>query len=528
MLKPYIYRQDRDPVSLMRSSAFHMNIGLFNPYQLFQNAMTMTNAIAIGGVHGLPGAMASWPMRFALNNEAILDKMAGAARSFGWSPDQFKESLREFKRSGKNIIEGEHAWKDDISDPKIVKTQWGSFLDAGLTFFREGERLTRLAAWNIAYREWRTANPTAVIDDAVRRFLIDRSDLMAGNMTRASNASWQQGLMAIPAQFISYHTRLAEQMLGKRLTPAEKARLIALNSVVYGVPIGVLGSQGLGAMTGGQYPWHEEIRKAFLDRNINMDSAAMEMFHSGLLGLAAKAITGESTDLSTRVGPGGGQLLKNLVSGDKGFLDIMFGASGTKTGSVWDSLDPVSKYVMSPFRGENQQYPLRPEDVLGIFRNIKTVDSAVNVYYAYNYGKLIAKDGRPVTTEDKVSTMDMVFAAATGGNPRKITDKQLMQGMNIDRDTLVNGVMGRVGVNFNAMADALLKNDQATAELYRKRIETEMSLAELTPSEKARVFQAAQRAAKGKLDGVKWDFIFKKAPANRAQERQENYLNGNK
>jgi hypothetical protein len=57
-------------------------------------------------------------------------------------------------------------------------------------------------------------------------------------------------------------------------------------------------------------------------------------------------------------------------------------------------------------------------------------------------------------------------------------------------------------------------------------METEMSLADLTTKERSAVFQAAIRTSKGKLDGVNWDFVWKKAPAGDAQGRQDNYLNG--
>lgn len=518
----FVQNNDKDPVSLMRKMAFHLNIGLFNPYQLVQNAMTMTHALAIAGpVHGFSGAASSLPMRMVLADERLLDKFARLSTSWGYKPEWFKEAFQELKRTGKYIVEGEHTWKDDLAEVSLTKTKMGSFLDAGLAFFKEGERMSRIAAWNMAYREWRVANPTKQITDEIRAQLIARSDLMTANMTRASNASWQQGIMTIPTQFASYHTRLAEQMLGKRLTPAEKARLVGFNSILYGVPIGVGGATGLGALTGGQIPWHENIREAMLSRGYDPENWAVDAFNGGVTNIVARLITGEPTDLAGKVGPGGGSLLKNIFFEDKSMIEIAFGASGTKAKQIMESLDPVMKWVMSPFRDDESQYPLKPEDALGVIRQVKSVDSALAVVYAANYGLAYAKNGQQLGS---MTTLQAVFQAATGGGPRALSDMNLMQSMNKDRKELVRKVTEVAARDGDGLAEAAIRGDEDSVKAYQTRIAAHLSFAKLLPAERAQVYQQIISKHKDKLNQVRMEFYLKNVPSDQVVARQDAFF----
>lgn len=515
-------KDGKDPVSLMRATAFHTNIGLFNPYQLLQNMATMGNAIAIAPRHGFQGAAAALPMRWAFHNPALVDKMANIVTSFGWTKEMFKESLEELRKSGRFIIEGEHTWKDNIADPSVRRSVWGSVLDGGLVFFREGERATRLVAWNTAFREWRTANPHMPITDAVRRQILDRSDDMTANMTRASNATWQQGIAAVPAQFMSYHVRLTEQTLGKKLTSAEKARLIALNSIMYGIPIGTLGSSAGGALFGGQYPLHEGVREQMLKDGKPVADNWSILFNEGLTGLLSKIVTGEPTNLNEKIGPAGGQLFKNLFTEDKAFLNILFGASGSKTGSVWESLDPITRWIMSPLKDDDEKHALTGQDLLAVARNIKSVDNALNVYYAWNYQAMYNKKGQYMGDQ---TTMQAVFKLLTGADMRKVTDKQLMQGLSIDRDKMVREISAKIGNEYNALIEAARTGDFDAAEMYRKRINGLATGAGLTVQERSTAFQEAIKKNQNKLDQVQWDFLFKKGSPDELKKRQENFFN---
>lgn len=525
--RKYIRKEDQEASGLLRSIAFHPNIGMFNPYQLFQNTMTTVNAIAIAGpVNGFKGAASVLPMRWAAYNENVLEKMAQFSTAYGWKPEWFKEAFQELKRSGRLSIEGEHTWKNSVDSPSVINTKWGDFLDAGLTFFKEGERATRIASHSMAYLEWRSANPRALLTDTTRREILARGDLMAGNMTRASNASYQYGLTSVPAQFTSYFTRLAEQMTGKRLTAAEKARVIGLNSAVYGVPIGVLGASGLGSITGGQFPFAETLRQEMYKRGVEMSDPAVDAFMTGVLGVTARAVTGVPTDLSGKVGPSGGQILKDLLYSDKSVIESFFGASGSTVGSLWRSLDPGMKWAMSMFRsGDNTTFNLRPEDGANILRNIKSADHVINIYWAVKYQQYFSKTGQLDTSAtQEFSPTQAVFRALTGGVPADMTDRVILQGVNIDRQKLVKETIKKTAPDVAAALKAASEGDYDLAETYRQRVMYIFTLGDFTPQEMGQAWGAASNLYRSRIDKVRQDF-YTKGPASKREKMFETFQN---
>jgi hypothetical protein len=133
------------------------------------------------------------------------------ATKLGWKKADFLESYQEFRKTGLYNVEGEVAVRDDYFDPKLFNGVAGKFLDKGTFFFREGERLTRMTAWNAAYREWKKANPGKAIDSQARNEILSRQNLLSVNMTRSSASWWQQGVLSVPTQFFSYQIRLMDQ-----------------------------------------------------------------------------------------------------------------------------------------------------------------------------------------------------------------------------------------------------------------------------------------------------------------------------
>jgi hypothetical protein len=519
-LAPRLLAAEKDPTRLMRGVAFQFNIGLFNPVQLVQNMMTMTHTIALSPVHGAVSSMMMPLFRAAYINEGGLERAAQIAQKMGYGKaEHFKEAFEELKRSGKMVVEGEHSWKDDIGEPKLFKGKAGQVLDAGLFFFKEGEKWSRITGYATAYREFRTANPTKLITEADRRALIARSDDLTVNMTRASNASWQQGIMAIPSQFISYNTRLAEQMLSSRLSVVDKARAVGVYSALYGLPVGLGGSFGVGALAGGQYPFWESIRQYAVDNNLPMSDTTSQLLDGGLVDLLASAVTGERTDLSSKVGPGGGQVLKNILSGDKNFLDIVFGASGSKSAAIAQSFGPVTNYLMNPFREDNEQFPLTAEDILDVLRNIKSVDVGVKLWTGLTTGKLLAKDKSLMMN---INGTQAIMEALTGAVPRELSDSRMRTEMTIARKDAVKAALQSVAADWNSLINAAQKGDDVMAAMYQRRISARLTLADLTPSERSQAFAQNYSTNVQRIDQIRQDFVYKNAPGSKAQVRQDN------
>jgi hypothetical protein len=392
-------------------------------------------------------------------------------------------------------------------------------------FFKEGERATRIGTWNMAYLEWRAANPQGKLTDEIRRQLISRSDLLAGNMTRASNASYQYGLMSIPAQFTSYFTRLMEQMAGKRLTHAEKARVMAVNSIVFGAPIGLLGaSSPVGVASFGQYPMAEKLREEMYKRGVNMEDPMIQMFMGGVLNTTASAITGVPTDLSSKVGPNSGQLVRDLFFEDKTFLEAVFGASGNTVGSIWRGLDPGRKWVMSMIKGGEDEFTLQPRDAVNLARTIKSVDHTYNMYMAAKYQQYFAKNGQLETSMGQPYTpVQAVFQTLTGGVPQNMSDRIMLQGLNIKRETLVRETLKNIAPDVNAAITAADKGDMELAETFRQRVGFIMTWSDLTYAEKARIWSEVTKQNRSRIEKVFGDFYTKNVPASKAIQRRETF-----
>src|SRR5258708_35804054 len=63
-----------------------------------------------------------------------------------------------------------------------------------------------------------------------------RANDLSHNISRASSSMIQKGLMSYCSMFSSYNLRLAELLLGKRLSSPEKARLFFGYMGIFGVP----------------------------------------------------------------------------------------------------------------------------------------------------------------------------------------------------------------------------------------------------------------------------------------------------
>ena len=304
---------------------------------------------------------------------SIAEKISGGQFKSAW----FQESFKEMQKTGRMFVEGEHAWRDDLADPKFIQGALGTFLDKGQFFFREGERATRLASWNTAFLEWRMANPEAKITDQIRNKILARSDDMNANMTRASMASWQTGALSVPAQFITYPIRITEMMLRKSIPLEDRVRNVAVQSALYGLPIGVAGTT-----LGGFYDFYRDIREAGLRYNINMDDPTIDALHSGLEGLVGAYLTGRPSSLGDKAGPGGNSLLRDLLHGgnDKTIIDFAFGASGSKVASALTSMKPALGSLVSYATSSEQKVPPTVNDFVDIARNISSVDNAVKTF----------------------------------------------------------------------------------------------------------------------------------------------------
>lgn len=421
----WTYGAIKNPLTAMRAFAFHTKLGLFNPVQMFLQAQTMVHIVGVAGpVNGGKSVAATPFIQAAMLAPQHADAILAKAGVFGWKPGQLKEAMEAAKSTGWYRVGKEVAVRDDFINAPLTESRLGKVAETGTVFFREGERATRIAAWNAAYLEWRAANPTKALDNLAKRKILARADLFSVNMTAASNAAWQKGFASVPFQFFGYQQRLMEQFLGKRLTRAEKLQAFSTYGAVYGLPV------SLGTYTGVLWPAHESIKEELLNRGIDTnDNLVFKTMHDGLLSMIVEEVVGEKMNVGERYGPGGMPFLKDLLSGEKSVMESLAGVSGT---SIWDtvkSFEPFTFAIASALDPESEIYTPTSEDIMGILRNASTGKSLDDMMTAMNIGKYISKNGTQV---DDMTGFEAAMKALAGLTPERIPEMYRMMQNNKD------------------------------------------------------------------------------------------------
>lgn len=426
-----------DPVRFARQVAFHSKLGLFNPVQLFLQAQTFVTTAAISPKAATSAMPASLLMRWLDSRGTLsggvgtvdtrfVDRFANYASSFGWKEDHFKEAYTLLRDSGMWRVQGEHAFKWDMLDAPIVKSRIGEVIDSSAVFFTEGERFNRISAFNTSYIEWRTANPTKALTSIDKASIIRRADDLSVNMTQASMSTWQRGLASIPTQFFTYQLRLFELLWGKRLggTTAERnltrARVLGAYAALYGVPVSV------GAAT--MLPMYEPLKKELIKRGIEYDDGAVRGLLGGIPEMMMSAM-GLETNAGQRYGPGGLDVITDIVYGDKPFWEVALGASGSITGDIMRSTRPLMMDVADQFSGHNA-VPMMKDDLADLFSNVSSVSQGIKAYVMMTTGKAM-RDGEVIV--DDINSAEAIFHGIFGTSPPEQTDLYLINTLLTDQ-----------------------------------------------------------------------------------------------
>lgn len=508
----------KDPSAYFRSIAFHSKLGLFNPVQLFVQAQSMFNSIAIAGVqHGGKGAMAGILQRYlALTEESgIIDKAAQFSRAFGWTPEEFKESYQTFQKTGVWHVAGETAWRDDVTNPNLFKSTAGSFLDKGAVFFANGERQVRLTAWNTAFSEWKEANAGREVLNRDIGDIMRRADDLSGNMTRASNANWQKGIFSIPSQFLTYNARMAELFIGGRLTIGEKARALTTFSALYGIPVGV------GAMTG-VLPLYEDVRKEALLRGYpDVDSSVYKAFGDGLVSLAVSAAFGKDYNIAQRYGPNGTQLFEDALKGNKTVPEVLGGASYAVMRDIAKTTYPFFSHLSSYVMGDKSKAPLLLDDFIAGTENISTASNVTKTLYGLYTGNYITKNRVNV---GGLTTMDSLLISTLGLTPTKIQDVFYKEAIMKDLKKYQDDQTKEALISFRNGIEAGQKGNTDTMNAHFKQGQATLESAGLDPLQRSKIMSQIMKSNPiESMTKINNDFI-QKAPIQYRQQLIDNML----
>jgi hypothetical protein len=223
-------------------------LGLFSPAQLFVQANGALLAVTISPKHGLKSFHTAVGVMRALTSN-VKDvrgwhyKLNDLKKSAGVNESEFQRIAAAIERTGivANIgASSIYTGGDEMLSMFARKRQ--AFNKKQMMFFNTGEEYTRVAAFDIARREFIEANPTAVWDSPENlNRLVARADDLTLNMTRANEARWSQGWAGLPTQFLQHPIRLGTSIAaglvgkGNQLSRKEVYSIMIGSLLLYGV-----------------------------------------------------------------------------------------------------------------------------------------------------------------------------------------------------------------------------------------------------------------------------------------------------
>ena len=477
-----------------RKAAFHTVIGMFNPIQLFQQAQGLTHVLALSPLNGLRGTTASALARMYRYTEdlTVLGTAADKASALGWNRDHFLEAWSAWKNSGTHSVGGETALLSSAADPKLFEGAGGKFLDKGLMFFKAGEQAVRDTAYFTAYADWRAANPTAVLNNRAMGDIGRRFDTLSMNMTRASNAVYNEGILSIPTQFWTWNARFTEQMLGKQLTLGEKSRALAGYATMYGVPA------TLGGVTFGVVPYmnYQDIRQYALTNGINVSDKFYQLFSEGLPAMLTNMVTGHDTDFQ-RFSPNATQL-KDIIDGKKSVLEMLGGASGGFIQKMMTAVYPAYMYGMNAFK-KDSGFPLKMDDFQSLAEVVSSFSNAEKAIIGLNIGQYVAKNENKVIKS--IDTFESVMLGL-GLQPKRASDAYSILDYAKNQKSAQEKMGKIMQENYKIAIRAGARGDSQTMTDYMTRTHTLAAAANFTKAQEIELFRKASRDSSDLIDAA--------------------------
>lgn len=511
-----------DPKAFLRYWAgFIPNMGLWNPKQLWMQGQGMTVTASMEGwARATKAGGAGWYMRGAIMNgdrNVQLEAARSAATHFGWKPKHFMESMEgmqktDFWRVGDN-------WADinDIRNANSTSSA-RSFADSSLYFFNKGERANKITAWNASYLKWRDANPVMPFKGAAVKQVLEYADFLTMSMSRASaagnqaNAAGFKGWASVATQFWSYQTRMMDAMFGKELSTSQKMKFLGYQSLLYGVPIGVLGN------TAGAFLQPSQAIRKFAeyegwDLTNPLVQAAVNGIPQTLLNLA----TGADQNIAQTLGPSGNSVIPDIlgssklvpdwvkaVAGSQGregksdLLTILGGAAGTKVKQTIDASSPLVGYLLNSIN-PNWGKPYTVYDFADLMQLTTPTNNAMKAWFAYNTGKYMNRQGQSILPDDqKLGAGDAAMQLVFGTIPQQASDYYGQIENNKARENAQETARQKaIEAYKRSMADGLSDDD------IRREIDTAqkwMVMGDLTAEQRASVLRDAYVPHMSKLE----------------------------
>lgn len=417
MIPAWALAKSSDAAQAIRSLTYHATLGVIAlPQFIVQNMGYVTIAGLEGFGHAGAGALAmllhQYSRKFPQHIDA-LDKLASTFiyipsvsnfKLVQFKPGQFKEANQGMLNTGFHLVGADNIiYSMSGSTGKVITSGGEQVLDLLSIPFKEGEKSLRYGAWYTAYLKYRGENPYGAISRQGWQDIFDRAELLSGSMSQASKSALQKGPMSFTTQFLGYNLRVVELMTGKRTTWQEKARLFSTYWALGGVSaLGLLG-----------FPAGDIARKVAVDNGYTENSDAWKTWAmEGLPSAALKMITGKTYNVGERYFSPGFTPIRDYMSGDKGFWQVMGGAATNNLANLWTLSDGYKRALLSIIRNEDTFFPMTVNDVFRPTKVIGSVNNFDRYMDALHNTNWMTRNGQKLDTG--VTPLDATFRTITG------------------------------------------------------------------------------------------------------------------
>lgn len=482
-------RRSADPVTALRGFAFDAYLGFFNHTQFLMQSVQLVNIIGISPLRGIQGAALYPAMRFAYanGNPAVIRRTGELLEKVtGMPADQFVDMVDMFTTSGRGVVHSlaELTSFEDVQSNIGRFSKWTGLdtaargvrrtREAGRFFFKEGDLVARITAYNTAYLEAvnkfgvRTAKNKA----AFNRFVTDREQRLTQNMTGASRQAYEQ----IPfMQFMTYQLRINEAIFSG--TFGGKSRKILTNRERISLAAAHLSMFGMMA-TG---PTAYFAQWLMYNNDMDYDENLVRSVQRGGLDAILSYMTDSETAASDRYASSGViyDTMRSL-SQDK-WWEFLIGPSGELTLNLSSTLaGAVTSSLAYIEHGNPQGLEASLEDFA---RTFSTTNYAYNAILASKYGIYRTRRGQNVT-DQLTDTSDAVFLAF--GIPlEEVSAAYEYIGQRSIHNGFLQSHADSITRSYRRWADAIARRDMEDVEYWGRMIAD--AYAVLEPHERARV-----------------------------------------
>lgn len=492
-----LYDQTGLKVDLKKPEGKLLQLGFFsafafNPSQMFLQASQVINVIAVAGQAGLKGTVHSANLRKILfGSEDVAVEALGLerlAKSMDLEVGKVQEIAQLFRETLPNIVTGDiielgtQASLGMSADGTLGKAAYTAkkfgkaAYEVGMIPFNAGEATAKSSAFMTASIEFLEKNPgISLLSESGRNYVARRTSTLTQNMSTASKAKLQTGLMAVPSQWLNYFFRTTEQVfVGRDLTMAERVRLGVMIMPFYGFT-----GLGIAGATDSVAEWRG------LDPNNEGDKAAYIGLKYGLLDGFINYYTPFDVALGQRMAP----ITAVWDLYDKFTQESVLSAAGGPSGSI--AATGITAMFNLVSNVSNGYTSTLNEDALRVLRNFTGLNNTAQAVGIMMDGVYRNRKGLQLPLE--MDETDAIIAL-TGFTPIEVTELYGRVGEYIDlaKDykTLETMVRDR-----NQLAWSIYAEDPDRASAILTEAQTIVSKAPLSTGKKLELLKQLRPSA---------------------------------